>query len=344
MRCICPTLALSLLAMLCGCRTQTASLTNPFLAPDRVPPPTTRTLVPGTAQPYYPGDSLPNSPVVVPPTAQPNYVPPGSQVVPPGGWNAPPQAGSGFQGSRGTVRPVQAENPSGLIVNLGEEPVRVQADEQNLRFAQTSNPDSVPQSGDSQYTTPTSATLGGIQNPVSPFGHGATVLPSQTYPEQLTSYQVPVQDPRPVRLRALPPGHVSNPDSSTPKVSHDGFRPQGSSLNRSASRPTGNQASSGGFGPTRESDGRFGHDANFQWVRGQLEYSEATNQWKLRYIPIQQSPDQFGGSVLIANPQVLGGVRPGEHVQLRGRLHSRGTSSQVFAPIYTVSIVQRQQI
>ncbi len=42
-----------------GCRNQQLALTNPFLAPDRVPPPATRTLLPGAAQPYYPGDPLP---------------------------------------------------------------------------------------------------------------------------------------------------------------------------------------------------------------------------------------------------------------------------------------------
>lgn len=43
-----------------GCHNQpTLGLTNPFLSPDRVPPPTTRVIMPGTAQPYYPGDALP---------------------------------------------------------------------------------------------------------------------------------------------------------------------------------------------------------------------------------------------------------------------------------------------
>jgi hypothetical protein len=53
-------LAIALPAALCGCggHQRTASI-NPFLGPGRVPPPATRTLVPGAAQPYYPGDPLP---------------------------------------------------------------------------------------------------------------------------------------------------------------------------------------------------------------------------------------------------------------------------------------------
>jgi hypothetical protein len=42
-----------------GCHNQQTALTNPFMAPDRVPPPSTRAVAPGTAQPYYPGDPLP---------------------------------------------------------------------------------------------------------------------------------------------------------------------------------------------------------------------------------------------------------------------------------------------
>ncbi|MBN1853422.1 MAG: hypothetical protein JW829_11885 [Pirellulales bacterium] len=41
------------LAAALGCRNRATPLSNPFLAPDRVPPPATRTLVPGTAVPYY---------------------------------------------------------------------------------------------------------------------------------------------------------------------------------------------------------------------------------------------------------------------------------------------------
>jgi hypothetical protein len=44
---------------MCGCSHNQSGITNPFLAPDRVPPPSTRVLAPGTAQPYYPGDPLP---------------------------------------------------------------------------------------------------------------------------------------------------------------------------------------------------------------------------------------------------------------------------------------------
>src|SRR5438105_15917419 len=51
---------IALLLMLGGCRSSSSGIAgSPFLAPDRVPPPSTRTLLPGQAQPYYPNDPLP---------------------------------------------------------------------------------------------------------------------------------------------------------------------------------------------------------------------------------------------------------------------------------------------
>jgi hypothetical protein len=53
----CAAIAMSLAA---GCRNQqTGGIANPFLAPNRVTPPATRSLMPGQAQPYYPGDPIP---------------------------------------------------------------------------------------------------------------------------------------------------------------------------------------------------------------------------------------------------------------------------------------------
>src|SRR4029079_19200920 len=45
---------------LSGCRSSSSGIAgSPFMSPDRVPPPNTRALAPGQAQPYYQGDPLP---------------------------------------------------------------------------------------------------------------------------------------------------------------------------------------------------------------------------------------------------------------------------------------------
>ncbi len=55
------TCALIVLALgLSGCRSSSSGVAgSPFMSPDRVPPPNTRMLAPGQAQPYYQGDPLP---------------------------------------------------------------------------------------------------------------------------------------------------------------------------------------------------------------------------------------------------------------------------------------------
>jgi hypothetical protein len=342
MRCISCTLALGLAIVFSGCRTQTATLTNPFLAPDRVPPPQTRAPIPGTAQPYYPGDPVPNTqPAVNPPGTVPAYAPQGPPVVPQGGWNAP-QSGANYSIPTGDVLPASAEMLMRPGLAAGEQPVRVQVDEQNIRFGLPAAPtfavDEPPITPASAVTAPQPTYPAVYQSEAAP-----EVTPAPVYPGQLVDYQVPVADPRPVRLRAVHPGQPLSADGSVTSLSRDGFRPQGSNRDRSALRPE-SSANSSGYGVASEAADRFGFDPNYGWLRGQLEFSEASGQWKLRYIPIQQTPDQFGGSVLIANPQVLGGVRPGEHVLLRGQLQSRNLGGQAFVPIYNVSIVQRQQI
>ena len=77
MRCV---LCILVVCLLSGCRSQTVPLTNPFTGPNRVPPPATRTLQPGTAQPYYPGDPVPNSPAIGVPAP---VTPPGTTYGPP---------------------------------------------------------------------------------------------------------------------------------------------------------------------------------------------------------------------------------------------------------------------
>src|SRR4051812_44244522 len=47
----------ALLACANGCRSTSGG--NAFMGPDRVPPPNTRALLPGQAQPYYRGDPMP---------------------------------------------------------------------------------------------------------------------------------------------------------------------------------------------------------------------------------------------------------------------------------------------
>lgn len=81
-------------AVFAGCSNQPSHFSNPLYSADRVPPPSTRTIAPGTAQPYYSGDPLPAMPA-----GQTSSLPkaPSSPL----NWNAPSNAGA-------TVQPASA--------------------------------------------------------------------------------------------------------------------------------------------------------------------------------------------------------------------------------------------
>ena len=120
--------------MLVGCHNQTSSFSNPFMPPDRVPPPSTQQLTPGTAQPYYPGGPVQAAPPIAgQPTAPPGTfgAPPayGGQAPPPvlpttpmapsSGWNGSPQPVPG-SATRAPVyggQPTSAYAPSPPVTN-----------------------------------------------------------------------------------------------------------------------------------------------------------------------------------------------------------------------------------
>jgi hypothetical protein len=120
------------LATAAGCRSQSGTMPSPFLAPDRVPPPATRTLLPGQAQPYYPGDPLPvmQSAAATPAAAVASTSPaPSPQPAGDSGleWSAP---GAVVQNA-----PANNMLPTGTLARSNEPAVAVPADDDSLRFA-----------------------------------------------------------------------------------------------------------------------------------------------------------------------------------------------------------------
>jgi hypothetical protein len=84
----------------------------------------------------------------------------------------------------------------------------------------------------------------------------------------------------------------------------------------------------------------YGHDPEYRWLRGKLEYSQIDRRWKLRYIPVHGATDQYGGSVVLPEAKVLSGCERGDFVEVRGQL-GRTTSNSGYAPTYEVAEVKR---
>ncbi len=95
-----------------------------------------------------------------------------------------------------------------------------------------------------------------------------------------------------------------------------------------------------GNGPS-DHGATYGFDGNYAWLHGQLEYSAATRQWKLRYIPIDGPTDRYGGSVVLADTEGLRGYKPGDFVSIKGQLDGRSGPQGTYAPFYRVTQVER---
>jgi hypothetical protein len=333
-----------------GCKNQSTPLTNPFLTPDRVPPPSTRVLTPGTAQPYYPGDPVPGAapisaypagalppagvypPATVPPAnaypAGPAYpvgnpVTPTAPVTPPGGW--------------GTY-PSQAK--------ASGDAVTVPNDGQQLRFAAATP--NIP------AIAPTTPRLPAVDRAFTPNAGAQSGVQQAAYDEAPAAGQ---PGPQRLQMREVAPSEYMSPRSTvsstatTATPSRDGFRPQGSEpRSQSIDSPTGS-AMSKGFRPpslaggtvaAADSNERFGVGPSQEWLRGQLEYWPEAGEWSIRYMgdgPV----DQIGGRILIDNPQVLGNLPPGEFVMVQGQVFGRQIDEASYRPAYRVAVVQRQR-
>lgn len=95
--------------------------------------------------------------------------------------------------------------------------------------------------------------------------------------------------------------------------------------------------------PRRMASGPYGYDEeNYGWLKGKLEYSLAQKRWKLRYIPISDPMDDFGGSVVLEDTDALGDTfRPGDYVTIEGTLAEVEESPGNFAPRYTIKSIER---
>jgi hypothetical protein len=85
---------------------------------------------------------------------------------------------------------------------------------------------------------------------------------------------------------------------------------------------------------------RYGYQTEYSWLKGKLERSRSTGEWKLRYIPIDGDTDRYGGSVVIDNADAIADFQPGDFVAIAGRIGSTSDDSGGFAPTYVVQRIK----
>jgi hypothetical protein len=336
-----------------GCKNQSTPLTNPFLSPDRVPPPQTRVLTPGTAQPYYPGDQLPGTTApsfnatmatpagtaVAPPATM--YQPP-SAYLPPSGQPAPYPAGPAYPISAPVTPTTPTTSPNGwnspppVQGTPGGTAVNVPKDQQQLRFA-SAPVNTAPRLAPTPVFTPNA----GSQSAIRQAAYDEAPASGQPGPQQLQ-----IREVNPVDVMRQAGSTLPTLSTSTP--SRDGFRPQ--STQPKAETPTESPLANGFRSPSlangaatgADSNARYGVGPAQEWLRGQLEYWPTNGEWSIHYMPDGQV-DQIGGRILIDNPQVLGNLPPGEFVVVQGQVFGHQIDEGSYRPAYRVSSVQRQR-
>ena len=147
-------------------------------------------------------------------------------------------------------------------------------------------------------------------------------------------------------IRILPPRRKADANSNPASKSSDGRSLPDSSQVWAASATevpgdSGNvkaavaSASTTGLKP----NARYGYEPDYGRLRGKLEYSEIDRHWKLRYIPVDGTTDQFGGSVILPELKVSGFERD-DFLEVRGRIGKK-PPKKGFAPSYEAAEIKR---
>lgn len=88
----------------------------------------------------------------------------------------------------------------------------------------------------------------------------------------------------------------------------------------------------------------YDHELDYSRLRGELEYSEIDQRWKLRYISIdEEKSDDYGGSVILSETAHLSGFERGEFIEVHGRILSGPKDDYGYARTYEVTDIQRVQ-
>jgi hypothetical protein len=268
-----------------GCRQQGTPLANPFLAPDRVPPPGTRAPAPGTALPYY-GSELPPA-----------------GVAPASGTSAPASPWRvGQSGSSGGAIDLDA-------IADADKKGRVARD--RTRWAALEAPDdeiAIPQDNEQ-----------GVQSRAT-----ASTARGQSLTQRGRSNEDAFRPPS--------EGSRSNRHGEVIRASYE----VAADDEDTGTSPGGQPATN----PLRPRSAQYAFAPDYSWLQGRLEHSEASGQWKLRYIPIDGTTDKYGGSVIVDNPQALGDLASGDYVRIRGELLEGERDGVTFAPVYRIVATQ----
>ena len=325
-----------------GCQGQGAPATDPFFGHTRVPPPGTGSISGGATDPYYGGSPYSTAPRYVPPAGSAPQIPPAAG----GGQNYTPPGGTyDYQGS--SWRPIGSPVASRNVPTPATRPASDRSEGPTpAALPSVGHGNAAPNGQGSagrdrviQVLHPRPKTTGSWQEPirVPRVARASTAEEPQLMPAAQRAVEI-TDLPRAGRVTsATRPGSAS-PGSGFRLVSGTDKPTDSAGVTPAVafSATTSDGTSTGEF-TSREN---YGHDPEYRWLRGKLEYSQIDRRWKLRYIPVHSAADRYGGSVVLPDPKVLSGCERGDFVEVRGQLRPQGPSGG-YAPSYEVTEVKR---
>ena len=370
------------LALLCaavalwGCRSSTPA-TNPFMR-STIPPPGTGQAAPGYPGTIQPPQVLPGTPAPAPAP----MAPPANQFSPPGGsFNyqqssidrtkaISPRANEQRVGDTALARrstPKPSGGGSSTIVSVNNSDSGAVASTQLIASTPQTSVGFAP-AGSSTKPATDSSHVDARQVVETGYNTSTIRIVDPQRKAELAASE-PVQRAQlvtsePIRLtvrEAVPeitdlaiaePGEIRKASYAAPVASSfpSGGTSQLRSLPSSSTSEPAQLAPTAGSTmpvpqstPTSDSLPRYAHAADYTSLRGRLEYSASSRQWKLRYIPIDGDTDKFGGSVVLSNATALQGYKTGEFVAARGIISSTTSGTHSFSPNYELSRVERAQ-
>jgi len=189
-----------------GCKSSSSGMAgSPFMSPDRVPPPNTRAIQPGQAQPYYQGDPLPAQSAAGPRPTAIAALPAEAETRTPSGrtlsWAQPGAAApnpTSLAPPTPTPAPVAAAPPvpqAPPVVAATEAPVGVPTDGDPLRF-----PLPVAQPPESAAPIASAPVLPANVQPNPPVQPAQPVVAAPPSNVQLATYNTPIQFAPPTQI------------------------------------------------------------------------------------------------------------------------------------------------
>lgn len=92
-------------------------------------------------------------------------------------------------------------------------------------------------------------------------------------------------------------------------------------------------------GPVSTASG-YGHDPNYRWLVGTLDYSRNQGAWVLRYVSYEED-DRYGGCVTLVGDTATMSLKPGQTVRVEGSMID--PESRQLQPAFEVRSIRVQK-